>query len=851
MTDSGQEEISKAKALLAEGQYDASIEIVDRILENAEDRIIVYDVLVLKSEICWRAGKLDEGLKTIEEMEKILSSDEIGSMENDDVFQKIKGKHFSNAGVIHWYLGDLERAREYHEASLEVYKATNSKEGISKSYNNLGLVYWSKGNLDIATDYYNKSLAICEDLGDEDAISRVLNNLANISASQGELDLALEYHQRGLSIKEKIASKQDIAQSLINIGVVYRLKGNFKQAIEYYNRSLAIQEDLSIGPEFALALNNLGDIYSLTGELNTAIEFYQRAFLIYENMGNKEGIALTLANIGDIHNRKGEPEIAFEYYQRGLSISEEIENSQLIAVILSDLVRIALDSKDTELVDKSMARFVKVKDETDSSAIDQRYRVASALILKKSKRMRDRIKAGDLLEEVVDEDISDHTVTVSAMIHLCELLLDELKATGEEDTLNKIKTLTQRLVEIAQEQSTHPLIVETYMLQSKLAIVAFEFGQAQELMSKAKMLADEKGLIRLSQIAGGEIELLQHQQNKWESILEQSPSKQELVNLTNMNELLERMVQKTVETLGIDSSIDKAKSKYELVHNDLLKDSEKSERSSFRVGIAQIGLSQTGDILNDLYEEKGEGLVGLRADAIEANRKKIREMVEKAHSEEVSILIFPEMSIDLGYELLAKEIAELANQYGMMIIPGSYHEQESRRNLSRVFGPEGKLWEQEKHTPAIIHIGGKRFIEKIETSIVPKKTIICNTEYGRIAITICRDFLDMDLRVEIKNSNPPVDLVINPAFTPVTADFKAAHFDARRSIYAYCFFANIAEFGDSLIYTPEKDRTERTLPARKEGLIVKDVDLFQLRSERKKWETQQRAQRSFIQSTRN
>ncbi|TFH06053.1 MAG: carbon-nitrogen hydrolase family protein [Candidatus Thorarchaeota archaeon] len=226
-------------------------------------------------------------------------------------------------------------------------------------------------------------------------------------------------------------------------------------------------------------------------------------------------------------------------------------------------------------------------------------------------------------------------------------------------------------------------------------------------------------------------------------------------------------------------------------------------------------------------------------------------MVEKAHSDRVSILIFPEMSIDLSYEQLVKEVAELANQYRMIIIPGSYHDQESKKNLSRVFGPGGTHWEQEKHTPAIIHIGGKRFIEKIKTSINPKTTIICNTEYGRIAIAICRDFLDMDLRVELKNSNPPVDLVINPAFTPVTADFKAAHFDARRSIYAYCFFANIAEFGDSLIYTPEKDRIERTLPAREEGLIVKEVDLFQLRTERKKWETQQQAQKSFIQSTRN
>ena len=145
---------------------------------------------------------------------------------------------------------------------------------------------------------------------------------------------------------------------------------------------------------------------------------------------------------------------------------------------------------------------------------------------------------------------------------------------------------------------------------------------------------------------------------------------------------------------------------------------------------------------------------------------------------------------------------------------------------------------------------GKPIIEGTKTSETPRKTIVCNTEYGRIAVAICRDFLDMDLRVELKNSEPPVDLVFNPAFTPVTADFRAAHFDARRSIYAYCFYTNIAEFGDSLIYTPEKDRTQREIPKREEGIISKEVDLFQLRSERKNWEKLQKKQRKFIQSTR-
>jgi pimeloyl-ACP methyl ester carboxylesterase/predicted amidohydrolase len=290
--------------------------------------------------------------------------------------------------------------------------------------------------------------------------------------------------------------------------------------------------------------------------------------------------------------------------------------------------------------------------------------------------------------------------------------------------------------------------------------------------------------------------------------------------------------------------------KYELVYMDLLKECPRIQRSECRVAIAQIGVSKTGDVLGESYEEKGTGLLGLRKDKVEAVRSKVKNMIEGAHAKGVNILLFPELTVDLNYGQLLEDVASLAKAYEMYIIPGSYHDEETRRNLCVVVGPDGILWQQEKHIPAIIHHEGRRFKEEIEVGTFPRKTIVCNTEFGRIAIAICRDFLDMDLRVELKNFEPPVDLVFNPAFTPVTEDFKAAHFDARRSIYAYCFFANVAEFGDSLIYTPEKERTERRIPPKEEGLIYKDVDLFKLRSERKKWEKEQEKERQFIQSTR-
>ncbi len=292
------------------------------------------------------------------------------------------------------------------------------------------------------------------------------------------------------------------------------------------------------------------------------------------------------------------------------------------------------------------------------------------------------------------------------------------------------------------------------------------------------------------------------------------------------------------------------KEKYKLIYKDLLKEQPEKQNEKFRVGIAQIGISNTGDTLNEFYDEKPKGLLTIKEEKVDEIRSKINEMIDKAHQASVDILLFPEMTVDLKYKQFLEDISNLAKKYEMYVIPGSYHDIDTKSNVSSVIGPEGILWQQEKHIPAIISLERGRFKEGIETSNLPQKTTVCNTKYGRIVIAICRDFLDMDLRVELKNFEPPVDIILNPAFTPVTADFKAVHFDARRSIYAYSFFANVADYGNSLIYTPEKERTERVIPAKEEDIIYKDIDLFKLRSERKKWQKIKETEKRFIQSTR-
>jgi len=837
-------DLEKAALLIAEG-----LETV----RGDENLTLTVDFLTVKSEISWRLGKLDEGLNAVKDAQVLLEKLEpryVGKQEGE--LNRRKGELLHNGGIIYWYKGDLDTALEYHKESLTIRENQDDKLGMASSYNNLGLVYWSKGDLDKALEYFEQSLLINEELGNNRNLAVALTNVGNVYTRKGDLDKALEYQERSLVIKEELGLKHDIAMSLINMGVVYQLKGNLNNALEYYQQSLVLCEELGIDRDIALAINNLGNIYQLKGDLNQALEYFHRSLTLYRESGITEGVALSLGNIGEIHRKKGSFEGAQEYYQQGLAIYDAMENDHLTAVILLELVWIGLEREDSTSVQQYLQKLKQINERTENRVIDQRFRVATALVLKAGKRTRDKVKAGEILEQVIEEEVGDHSLTVTAMIHLCDLLISELKMTGEEILFAEIKGLTQRLLKIAEQQSSHSLFVETYFIQSKLALVELDLGRARKLLTTAQQIASEKGLDRLTHELENEKNLLQAQMQKWELIIKEKPSKQDMIDLTKLDNLLGKMIQETVADLMEERGISDTppKKKYQLVYLDLLKDSAKIVKNQFRVGIAQIGLSQKGDILNEFYQEQAPGLFSLRKDTIKAVRNTLKNMVELANSKEINILILPELTIDLNYPELLDDVQNLSKTYNMYIIPGSYHDPETKHNLSIVVSPEGILWQQEKHIPAIIHFEGKRITEGIDTGSAPRTINITNTEYGRIVIVLCRDFLDMDLRVELKNFEPPIDLLINPAFTPVTADFKAAHFDARRSIYAYCFFANVAEFGDSLIYTPEKDRTERTIPAKEEGLIFKDIDLFKLRSERKKWERDQKKTRPFIQSTR-
>jgi tetratricopeptide (TPR) repeat protein len=858
--------VMKSLLLIYKSQIKDALKITDEVLNES------INTQNLNDEFRARFGK---GLALLRISDFSNAFDELNKAEK--LYEKLKkpikeiekiffAELIVEKAITFWILfGDLSTALKQMQQAGDIFSEEKDYRGSAKVLNLMSEAYFQAGELDKSKELAEKSLIISRKwyIGNEETHS--LRRIGEYYFSIGELDLALDFLKQGIKIIEKLESPWYESYLRLSLGIAYLRQGNFQSSQNELDKSVKLAQEVGDGHLVARGVLHIGDIHLKKGDIKKTIDKFQEAFRIFRQKKDPNCSIDTNLRLGKAYVYLGELDLALGEFQNSFlhrrwnwTDNQPSDDVPINAYAYPETVyQLILVTLEFDFLELALEYFEKLKDFNDKKPNDlvkYRLELAEALILKRDKRIKQKIKAQDMLESLISRKVVDQELTITAILNYCDMLISELKISGEKEVLKEIQELIIQLLTISKKQGSVPLQIETLCLQANVALISSEAKEAKQILDQAKNFAKEANLpIYLEKVQIQQSKLIL-EMDKWKSLISRNASIQELLETTDLKNFITSAL-KTALTQGIGPQIlsiadIKSYKKYELIYKDVLKDLSQISKNTCRIGVSQIGLSIDNDLISDFYEETQVGLFGLKNEKLDLIRNKVKQMVEKANSENVNILLFPELTIDLNYPELKDDIIRYSKKYGMYIIPGSYHSNESRRNVSVVFSPEGILWEQEKYIPATISYEGRYITEGIDVEQSSRKIIVCETEYGRIVVVICRDFLDMDLRVELKNFDPPIDLVFNLAFTPVTADFRAAHFDARRSIYAYCFFANVAEYGDSLIYTPEKERIERTIPSGEEGLIYKDVNIFNLRSERKKWELSKNKEKSFIQSTK-
>ncbi len=530
------------------GNYDKSLELVDQAYQECQrldNPILEIDAIISLASAKFRIDEFSESLDLINSGEKLLRT--LETEEKKEIIDRKAALKYVK-GKIHRKKGNLDLALKFLHDSLSIKQNTKNLYEIADYHNILGIIHSSKGELDQALNYLQYSLKMFEELGIKSSIVKSLNNIGMIYWQKGELDQALDNFKVSLTISKDLENNQYIAHISLNIGLIYWNMGDLSDALDFYQKSLALSEKIENKGLCALCLNNMGILYQFKGELDQALEFYQKSLVLHEEQGKKQELALCFNNIGEIYHIKGFFDTASDYYKKSLILNEEISNDIFTSLTLSNLVSIAIDQGSTEHAQSYLQKLQEIDSKEENKHISQKFRLTKAMVLKESDRVVNIAEAQKLFEEVAHEEIISLEHNVTANLNLCELLLQELRATGNEEILMELKEVLSRLQNVAEGQNSYIWLAKTYWLHSKIALLEFDIKRSQELLTQAEIIANEKGFKKLLNKILSERDILLIQFKKWENVLEQKPSVSEIIELTQIEEMVERMIQKKLDS---------------------------------------------------------------------------------------------------------------------------------------------------------------------------------------------------------------------------------------------------------------------------------------------------------------
>lgn len=500
-------QLFKAKIFIRTGNFNQGLKIAQKVfgkIEREESESLTIDALIIQAEALWRLNRFQESVELIEKGEQLIR-------------------------VIH---------------ELDPIKWSEKKAHFLWLK---GLIFSDKNQLDKALSCYQQSLTIFVELEKKVNTAFCLNAIGGIYGKKGELHLALKQFQECLKICNEIDNKRGKALSLSNIGVIYRKLGELSLALDYCKQDLALKKELKEEREIAYSHCNLGVIYCLQGELELALEHIKKSLKIREKINDLRNLGYTLRCIGEIYQKMGDYTKALEFFKRSLKRNQQINDELKISRALYNLILIQIEQNNLEKARNYFDELKKINEKYENIIIHQRVALAKANLLRTSNRAIKKAKAQEIFQQIAEEKIVDHELTIFAMQNLCELLLEELRNTGNEEVLKEVRAYVGRLIKIAKEQNSYSLLSLSYLLEAKLALLEFNIRKARELLTEAQQIADEKGLQKVAIKISNEHDVLLNQMKKWQELIDNDASLQERIELARIEENLNRMIHKTAE----------------------------------------------------------------------------------------------------------------------------------------------------------------------------------------------------------------------------------------------------------------------------------------------------------------
>jgi len=360
------EELIRAEKFIKDGKYNNALEIIrnfeKRVEQNPQDNVACH---LLECEILYQQGLFEDLLKIAEK-----TYDESLRL----------GPNLLSVDTLMW------KAR----ALIFLFKMSKVSDIIKQGEELLESL-----TQEIQTDYKR-----CEAL-----IAHTKGNYFYFG--KNDVNQAVEQFEHNLTLQEKFGTKEDLATAYIHLGWVLNIgKGKRDQASKFVNLGLDLAKEIDNKFIIGQAYFNMATSLHLKGELLKSIHFYEESLTIFKDFGNNYLLANCLNNLADVYNQRGELSQALMCIEKSLKLRYKTGTLRDQAMGHDFLIKILIEMGDLDRAQHFLHDFEQLNNQLVDSQVNAWYLFDKALILKKSLRSRSRVKAEDLLKQILEMRIS-------------------------------------------------------------------------------------------------------------------------------------------------------------------------------------------------------------------------------------------------------------------------------------------------------------------------------------------------------------------------------------------------------------------------------------------------------------
>ena len=254
---------------------------------------------------------------------------------------------------------------------------------------------------------------------------------------------------------------------------------------------------------------------------------------------------------GDLERALEHQNIAIELMNKGLKQNEinvkDIGSCLLRMYHYNTAMRIAIDKDDIDLAANYFEQLEKVYKlvPNDFLAIIE-YKLNKGFILQISKRSRDRTKAEELFNEVIEDKSATGYNKIDALVGQCELLLVELIVTSEEEVIGEIEPFLENLIELAQQWESDLYLTGAYIIQSKLLLLKYDIKSARRGLIKTQRIAESRGYNGVAEEIAKLHEDLKKNLGEWELLNEKKAPLSERIELARLKDHIKGQFRKKI-----------------------------------------------------------------------------------------------------------------------------------------------------------------------------------------------------------------------------------------------------------------------------------------------------------------